>query len=100
MSICVCALVDEEITEHMKLTDNGYARAWLATMISTLNNDDQVKLFVTLWAIWNARWKAVHEQVYQSPLSVHFFVENFIVDLRHGEEQVKRNWAVSTVQMS
>jgi hypothetical protein len=51
-------------------------------------------------AIWHARRKTIHEQVYQSPLSVHFFVENFVVDLMHGEEQGKRNWAVSTVQMS
>jgi hypothetical protein len=45
---CVWALVDEEITEHMTLTANGDARAWLVTMISTLKNDEKVKIFVTL----------------------------------------------------
>jgi hypothetical protein len=48
-------------------------------MIETLKQEDQT---VTLWAIWHARRKAIHEQIYQNPLSVHHFVENFIVDLK------------------
>jgi ribonuclease HI len=51
-------------------------------MTETLKQEDQTRVFVTLWAIWHARRKAIHEQVYQSPLSVHLFVENFIADLK------------------
>jgi hypothetical protein len=61
--------------------------------------EDQVKLFVTLWAIWNARRKAIHEQVYQSPLSVHCFVDNFIADLKHGEEQGRQWRSTPSVQI-
>jgi hypothetical protein len=35
-------------------------------------------LFVTLWVIWFARRKAIHEEVFQSPLSTHAFVEAFL----------------------
>jgi hypothetical protein len=43
-------------------------------------------VFVALWAIWHARRKAIHENEYQSPLSVHCFVDRFIVDLKQGEK--------------
>jgi ribonuclease HI len=36
---------------------------------------------VTLWAIWHARRKAIHEDIFQSPLSTHHFVENFLAEL-------------------
>ena len=73
----------------------GDARVWLATMIETLKQDDQVCLFVNLWAIWHARRKAIHEQVYQSPMSVHCFVESFIADLKQGEEARRSQPVVS-----
>jgi hypothetical protein len=84
MSRCVWALVDEEITEHMCGLDEGDARKWLAVRIETLRHDDQITVFVTLWAIWHARRKAIHEQIYQSPLSVHHFVESFMADLKQA----------------
>jgi hypothetical protein len=62
MSRCVWALVDSDITEHMACSEEGDALAWLASLIKTLKNDDQVKVFVTLWAIWYARRKAIHGQ--------------------------------------
>jgi hypothetical protein len=62
--------------------EEGDARKWLTVMIKTLKQEDQTRVFVTLWAIWHARRKAIHEQVYQSPLSVHLFIENFIADLK------------------
>jgi hypothetical protein len=77
----IWALADREVTEHMLCSEEGDAREWLAIMIETLKQDNQTRVFVTLWAIWHARRKAVHEQVYQSPLSIHYFVENFIADL-------------------
>jgi hypothetical protein len=43
--------VEEHITEHMQNTDDGDPRSWLATMIKTLGKEDQVEVFVTLWAI-------------------------------------------------
>jgi hypothetical protein len=90
MSQCVWALVDSDITEHMACSKEGDARAWLASLITTLKNDDQVKVFVTLWAIWHASRKVVHEQQYHSPLSIHCFVERFINELKQVEEQGRK----------
>jgi len=46
-----------------------------------LPQDDLVRVCVTLWAIWYARRKAIHEQNFQSPLSTHYFVDRFIAEL-------------------
>jgi ribonuclease HI len=54
----------------------------LFNLIDTLSTDEQVKVFTTLWAIWHARRKAIHEQVFQSSLSTNLFVERFIEDLK------------------
>jgi ribonuclease HI len=56
-------------------------------MIATLEHDKLVRVLVTLWAIWHARRKAVLEQIYQSPLSVHHFVEGFVADLMQIEDK-------------
>jgi hypothetical protein len=50
-------------------------------MMETLSRDDFGRVAVTLWAIWFARQKIVHEEVYQSPLSTHLFIENYLCDL-------------------
>lgn len=36
---------------------------------------------ITLWEIWTARRKAIHEDVFQSPLATHGFVQIFISEL-------------------
>jgi hypothetical protein len=59
-------------------------------MMQSLKHDDQTRVFVTLWAIWHARRKAIHEQIFQSPLTVHMFVENFVSDLNLSEQEKKK----------
>ena len=81
MSRCVWALVPETITEHMDRTTEPEAKLWLFSMIHTLNQEDLTRCLVTLWAIWFARRKAIHEETFQSPLSTHLFVKSFIRDL-------------------
>jgi hypothetical protein len=85
MSRCVWALVDDQVTEHLSCLDDGNARVWLATLVDTLKEEDQTRVFVTVWAICHARRKAIHENEFQSPLSVHCFVDRFLMDLRQGE---------------
>jgi hypothetical protein len=36
---------------------------------------------VTLWAIWHARRKAIHENIFQRPLSTHGFIDRFVTEL-------------------
>lgn len=50
-------------------------------MIETLPHDAFIRLAVTLWALWWARRKAIHEQIYQSPSATHQFISRFIADL-------------------
>ena len=49
-----------------------------------------MRLVVTLWAIWHARRKAIHENIFQSPLSTHSFIERFIADLEMAMPTVER----------
>jgi hypothetical protein len=71
MARSVWTLVDEGVVEHMSTAHERDARAWIANMIATLN----VTMFVALWVIWHARRKAIHENIFQSPLSAHYFVQ-------------------------
>jgi hypothetical protein len=50
-------------------------------MMKPLRHEDLVRVTVTLWAIWYARTKVVHEAIYQSPLSTHQFVSNFVANI-------------------
>jgi ribonuclease HI len=73
----------------MENTREPSAKSWLFTMIKTLNHDDLTRCLVTLWAVWFARRKAIHEELFQSPLSTHCFVESFLRDLAMTKEKKK-----------
>lgn len=84
-------LVDEEITEHISRCSANNAKDFLFTLIESLNEQDQVKCFVTLWAIWYAKRKAIHEEIYQSPLSTYSFIQSFVNDLESSKRMKKKN---------
>jgi hypothetical protein len=46
-----------------------------------MSREESVRVMVTLWALWHARRKIIHEGQYQSPLSTHCFIERFIGEL-------------------
>jgi hypothetical protein len=73
MARCLWALVDDEIIEHVSMSSGENAREFLSTMIESLSEVDQMRCFVTLWAIWYAKRKAIHEDIYQSLLSTFSF---------------------------
>jgi hypothetical protein len=54
MARCVWALVNPEIIKHMCRNEEGDARRWLALLIDTLSQEEQTRVFVTLWAILHA----------------------------------------------
>lgn len=82
MSRCVWAVSDDELVEHISSTADPNAKCWLFTMDETLSASEFTRLIVTLWAIWTATRKAIHEEIFQSPLSTHSFVESFLEELR------------------
>ncbi|KQK02952.1 hypothetical protein BRADI_2g04626v3 [Brachypodium distachyon] len=81
MSRCVWALAPETLREHMERTAEPDAKQWIFVMIESLSKEELTRCFVTLWAIWYARRKVLHEDHYQSPLSTHSFIEAFLRDL-------------------
>jgi hypothetical protein len=81
MARCVWALVDEEVTEHISINNCGNAKDWLFFLIDTLSHEKFTKVIITLWAIWGARRKAIHEEIFQSPLTVYGFITNYLAEL-------------------
>lgn len=75
MSKCVWALEKEDITDFIGALQEEGARAWLAKILTLLPQEDMVRVVVTLWAVWYASRKTVHENIYQGPLSAHSFIE-------------------------
>lgn len=81
-------LVYEDLTELVAATKIKNLWLWLSFMRETLSTKDFQKLLVVCWAIWGARRKALHEDVFQNPLSTYGFVSKFLNDMeltRFGE---------------
>lgn len=66
--------------EHMIACNHEDARLWLGTMQDSISERDFTKILVTLWAIWWARRKAKHEEIF-SPLSTFAFIQNYLEQL-------------------
>jgi hypothetical protein len=94
MARSVWDLVDENIVEHLCNSTIGNAREFIFNMIDILVEHHQVKCFVTLWAIWYAKRKVIHEDKYQSHFStyafLYVFIQSFISDLESAEEVHKK----------
>jgi hypothetical protein len=81
VAVCVWALMSEDTMQHMAMTIEPSAKNWLFTMMETLSKEVFVEMAVTLWAIWFARLRLIHDGEQQSPLSTFLFVRRFIDDL-------------------
>jgi hypothetical protein len=73
--------MNEDTMQHMSMTLEPSAKNWLFTMMETLSREAFVEMAVTLWAIWFARRRLIHDGEHQSPLSTYSFVRRFIEDL-------------------
>lgn len=51
-------------------------------MSDSLPQQDFTTLKTTLWAIWYARRKIIHERILQTPFATHAFIERFLADLQ------------------
>jgi hypothetical protein len=49
------------MVEHMHSIGEPNAKNWLFNLIESLPHVQFTRLTVTLWAIWTARQKAIHE---------------------------------------
>jgi hypothetical protein len=66
-----------ELPLNFQLPD---AKNWLVEMLNTLSHSQRTRVVVILWAIWHVR-QAIHEEIYQSPLSTKCFVGGYIEEL-------------------
>ena len=73
--------MDDQLVEYLFTCRNDDARLWLMELMETTREDEFVRILVTLWSIWGARRKAIHEQEFHSPLSTFRFVERYLEDL-------------------
>jgi len=87
MARCVWALERGDVIGFLSQKQHLDAQGWLEEVMDTLPHDDLIRVVVTLGAIWHARRKAIHENIFQSPLSIHCFVDKYIAEL----EQTKPN---------
>jgi hypothetical protein len=69
----VSALLPETMVEALVNIQEPYARSWLRVVINALSHDELTLAVVTLWAVWHARRKALHEEVFQSPVYLQFY---------------------------
>lgn len=57
------------------------AKWWIFELRDTLSHAQFVKMVVTLLVIWTARRNVIHENIFQSLMSTHLFIERFINEL-------------------
>lgn len=71
------------------MTQQGNARDWIFELIEKLPSREMTEAFVSLWAIWHARRKVIHENLFQSPLSTHCFIKSFMEELGVVQSKMK-----------
>ena len=76
------ALSDELMVEHMCQNTNPSAKEWLFSMSESLSQIEFTRMSVTLWVIWSSRRKVIHADIFQSPWSMHGFVNSYLNDIQ------------------
>jgi hypothetical protein len=82
MSSSVWALAPEDLVQHLVDRQEDSSKDWLFALHEILESEAFVRLIVTIWAIWGARRKAIHEDIYQSPHSVHGFITSYLSEVQ------------------
>lgn len=86
MARCTWVLADESLTAHMAACTEPSAKNWLFAMNESLSHVQFSKLVISLWAIWFARRKAIHENIFQSPAATHQFIESYFTEVQSLEK--------------
>ena len=95
---CIWALEKEETVELLSGILENDTKSWLTIMAEILPQEDIARVAITLWAIWYARRKVIHENVYQSPLSTYNFVDKLVLELglemhvQRPQARVRQSW--------
>jgi ribonuclease HI len=91
----VCALKEDDITLPLFDDETTDPKLWLFQLSNILNQASFIEVLVTLWAIWWARRKVIHEDEFQSPLSTHSFIMRYLDELKYigGKKESARGGA-------
>ena len=73
------------------MTHEEKARDWIFALIERLSKKEITEILLTMWAVWYARRKAIHESIFQSHLSTRCFIERFIADLEVNQKPASQN---------
>ena len=79
---CVWALQDHDLVEALNNSNKPDAKRWIFAIMEILSSADFTQVLVTLWAIWYSRRRAIHESIFQSPMSTHTFIMRYIRELQ------------------
>lgn len=80
-AVCVRYRRQCTLLEHLIHTIDPKPKTWIFDMIGTLSHAQVVQLAITLWAIWSARRKAIHEVIFQRPFGTHEFINSYIGEI-------------------
>jgi ribonuclease HI len=69
----------------------------------SMSHEDFTTVVVSLWAIWTARRKALHEELFQSPMTTFGFIQSYLKDLQlipaKVESKVEASRSTSSTKM-
>lgn len=89
------ALVDDELVEHMTMNRTEDARLWLFSLFDTLNQQELARVLVTLWAIWWAIRRAIHDDEFQNPMSTISFINKYFEEIEVASVCSKKSSVLS-----
>ena len=81
MARAVWAMEESDVYDLLASIKIPNAKLWMAEVLSATNQNEAAKVFTTMWAIWHAKRKLLHEDIHQSPYSTHLFIRNFLKEL-------------------
>jgi ribonuclease HI len=99
MARSVWSLKENDIMLPLMSDETHDPRLWLFNLSRTLTQSDFIEVLVTLWSIWWARRKLIHEGEQQAPLSMHLFIERYMNELKIlDRDTVPKSHVVTTVK--
>lgn len=98
MAASVWSLASEELVDRMSEQGVDNPKDWLCNLHEILPKHLFDQMIVTLWALWGVRRKAIHENIFQSPISVNAFIIRYLSELQVVNNSVQRSCEVRQVQ--
>lgn len=83
------ALAPDELLQKISVSFIPDPKEFIISMHETLSRDLFKRLVVTLWAVWLARRKSVHEDIFQASMATNVFIKSYMEELAVLEQPRK-----------